>query len=226
MAKQKLTFKIEGGLDKVSELYAASNNAADLQTYGENPAALLQALSITSEKEIRISSGYKKLAEEMGNIDFGQWLNTFEPATEESARNLQIKPLTSLWQTVNGYTPVIQAITGKAEDSMNMVVEMITVVAAVAAAAVWTSVSMQGRTPRKPPAPKMIEAAENSPTSHAFINMQMNFNMNVNYNMNMSTNGRTPRRNPPAPKMIGAADIAYMSRHAQMMAEHVGWFSK
>ena len=91
MAKQKLTFKIDGGLEKISRLYAsAESDKQALNTYGENPAALLEALSVTPEREIRLSAGYRKLAETMDTIDLSQWHDAFEPQTEKHDLSLHL----------------------------------------------------------------------------------------------------------------------------------------
>ena len=128
MKKQKLTFKIDGGLEKVSLLYAAAeNNKQSVESYGQNPASLLQALSIEPSREIRISEGYKKLASTLSTIDFGKWHDTLEPETDKNSFNLQQKAFTSLWYAVNGYDPALQA--GKLNEDFkeaNLVVVLIT----------------------------------------------------------------------------------------------------
>ncbi len=74
MSKQRLTFKVDGGLKKLSEFYSSKGSeAAATDTYWKNPGALLEALSVAPSKEIRISSGYKQLADTMGDVDFGAW---------------------------------------------------------------------------------------------------------------------------------------------------------
>ena len=83
MTKRRLTFKVEGGLKKLSELYAsADKDHKATDTYWHNPGALLEALSVAPSKEIRISSGYKQLADTMDKVDFGQWQAEGSPALQ------------------------------------------------------------------------------------------------------------------------------------------------
>ena len=127
MKKQKLTFKVDGGLEKVSALYAAAqNNKQAVENYGQNPASLLQALSVEPSREIRISEGYKKLASTMDTINFGKWHDTFEPRTETTSYTLQQKAFTSLWYAVNGYDPALQA--GKMGDDFEQANAVVVVV--------------------------------------------------------------------------------------------------
>ena len=83
MTKAKLKFKVEGGLKKLSELYAsAEKDAAATDTYWKNPGALLEALAVAPSKEIRISAGYKQLADTMDKVDFGAWSTDGVPTLE------------------------------------------------------------------------------------------------------------------------------------------------
>jgi hypothetical protein len=83
MSKQKLKFKVDGGLKKLSELYASSDkDAGATDTYWKNPGALLEALAVAPSKEIRLSSGYKQLADTMGQVDFGSWSTDGVPTLE------------------------------------------------------------------------------------------------------------------------------------------------
>jgi hypothetical protein len=78
-----LKFKVEGGLKKLSEFYAtAEKDAGATDTYWHNPAALLEALEVAPSKEIRISAGYKQLADTMGQVDFGSWSTDGVPTLE------------------------------------------------------------------------------------------------------------------------------------------------
>jgi hypothetical protein len=79
MTKQKLKFKIEGGLQKLADFYSATDKDTHAHdTYWHNPGALLEALAVAPAKEIRISTGYKKLAETAPTIDFDKWTGTFD----------------------------------------------------------------------------------------------------------------------------------------------------
>lgn len=185
--KQKLTFKVDGGLEKVSELYAKADNAQALQTYGENPAALLEALSVEPTQQIRVSAGYKKLADEMDNIDFGTWRDTFEGCTD----SLQPKALTSLWYAVNGYEPVIHA-GGLGDEFNNSMTVSISITVTITMTMTMTMTSTVA-------------------SGYDRVNEQMNV-----------TGGHAP---PKGPQMAHRKDLTYMARHAQTMAEQIGWFS-
>src|SRR4051812_24895592 len=103
MKKQKLKFKVDGGLARLSELYTAAEQderAAD--SYWQNPGALLEALNVAPSKEIRISPGYKKLADSMDGIDFTKWHGTFDHSRNDGDLCVQEKAFTSLWHAVAG----------------------------------------------------------------------------------------------------------------------------
>lgn len=129
MKKQKLTFKVEGGLKKLSALYASTDKET-ADTYWQKPAALLEAFEVAPAKEIRISSGYKKLADALDTLDYGLYHETL---AEEGAHNCAgVNPgvFTSLWHAVSGYEPGMQA--GRLGDEFNgpivaVAVSMITV---------------------------------------------------------------------------------------------------
>lgn len=100
MTKQKLKFKIEGGLSKLSELYAGTD-AKMSDSYWHNPAQLMEALQVAPAKEIRLSSGYKKLADALGDFDFGG----FHAAIEEEGKapcGLNLNVLQTMWDRVGG----------------------------------------------------------------------------------------------------------------------------
>lgn len=100
MTKQKLKFKIEGGLSKLSELYAGTN-AKMADGYWQNPSMLLEALHVAPSKEIRLSLGYKKLSDALGGFDFGQFYATIEEqGREECGLNLDV--LQRMWDKVGG----------------------------------------------------------------------------------------------------------------------------
>ncbi len=104
MTKQKLKFKLEGGLQKLSDFYATTDtDKTATETYFNNPAALMEALDVTPAKEIRISDGYKKLSDTMGNIDFNKWHDTFDRSAEDCGTAFQDKAFTSLMHAVGGY---------------------------------------------------------------------------------------------------------------------------
>ncbi len=101
MTKQKLTFKIDGGLKKLSAFYAgAAEDAAT--TYWQRPSALLEALAVAPAKEIRLSSGYKKLADALDTLDYGLYHETLS-AKESSACGTNANVFTSLWHAVSGH---------------------------------------------------------------------------------------------------------------------------
>jgi hypothetical protein len=103
VTKQKLKFKVDGGLKKLSEFYAtAEKEAGASDMYWKNPAALLEALEVAPSKEIRISSGYKKLADTMDTIDFEKWHGTFDMSRDDGDLGVQEKAFTSLWHAVAG----------------------------------------------------------------------------------------------------------------------------
>jgi hypothetical protein len=154
MSKQRLTFKVEGGLKKLSEFYSSKGGeAAATDTYWKNPGALLEALSVAPSKEIRISAGYKHLADTMGDVDFNGW-------QAEGA-------------------PVMQA--GKLNDDFIHA---------------FTSVSV------------------------AVVVVVITVTVTSGYNREEPAQQRLPV--PGGPKF---ANVAEMSRHAQTVAEQVGWFS-
>lgn len=151
MSKQRLTFKVDGGLKKLSEFYAsADKDTAATETYWHNPAALLEALEVCPAKEIRISSGYKQLAETMVDVDFGQW----------SAEG----------------SPMLNA--GKLTDDFSQAFTTVSVAVVVVVVTVTVTSGYNREEPARLPV-------------------------------------------PGAPK-FGIADMA---RHAQTVAEQVGWFS-
>jgi hypothetical protein len=103
MTKQKLTFKVDGGLKKLADFYATAEKeekAAD--TYWQKPEALLEALNVAPSKEIRISSGYRKLAASMETIDFEKWHGSFDRTRDDGDLGVQETAFTSLYQTVAG----------------------------------------------------------------------------------------------------------------------------
>lgn len=103
MTKQKLKFKVEGGLNRLSDFYAATDtDLTATDTYWHNPAALMEALEVAPAREIRISTGYKKLAETMDKVDFGKWHGTFDRTTEDCEANFQDKAFNSLMHAVGG----------------------------------------------------------------------------------------------------------------------------
>lgn len=150
MTKQKLKFKVEGGLRKLSEFY--SNCDHDLnatETYWKNPGALMEALEVAPAKEIRISHGYKKLADTIDKIDFEKWESTFGRASEECGP-FQEKAFNSLLHAVGGYTPALHA--GDFRDDFEQAFTITTVAVAVVVVTV-TVVSGHQReapTPRTP----------------------------------------------------------------------------
>lgn len=155
MRKQRLTFKVDGGLKKLSEFYSsADKDTAAADTYWKNPGALLEALAVSPSKEIRISSGYKQLADTMDKVDFGQWHAEGVPMLNAGKLGDDFG---------NAFTSV----------SVAVVVVVVTV----------TVVSGHHREQEAP--------AQRLPV-------------------------------PGGPKF---AEIADMSRHAQTVAEQVGWFS-
>ncbi len=103
MTKQKLTFKVDGGLKKLAGFYATAEKeekAADI--YWQKPEALLEALDVAPAKEIRISSGYKKLADTMETIDFEKWHGSFDRTRDDGDLNIQETAFTSLYHAVAG----------------------------------------------------------------------------------------------------------------------------
>ena len=127
--KQKLTFKVEGGLSRLSAFYAgAADDAAT--TYWQRPSALLEALSVAPEKEIRLSSGYKKLADALETLDYGLYHETLS-AREAGPCGTNANVFTSLWHAVGGHDESLQA--GRLGDEFNegpivaVAVSMITV---------------------------------------------------------------------------------------------------
>ena len=127
--KQKLTFKVEGGLSRLSAFYAgAADDAAT--TYWQRPSALLEALSAAPAKEIRLSSGYKKLADALDTLDYGLYHETLS-AKETAPCGTNPGVFTSLWHAVSGHDDTLQA--GKLGDEFNegpivaVAVSMITV---------------------------------------------------------------------------------------------------
>jgi hypothetical protein len=130
MTKQKLTFKIDGGLKRLSAFYAgAADDAAT--TYWQRPSALLEALAIAPAKEIRLSSGYKKLADALDSLDYGLYHETLSAREDKSACGTNAGVFTSLWHAVSGYGEGVQA--GGLTDEFNegpivaVAVSMITV---------------------------------------------------------------------------------------------------
>lgn len=115
MTKQKLKFKIEGGLNKLSELYTATDkDSTATDTYWENPSALLEALSVAPSKEIRISQGYRKLAETMGGINFEELRGSFDYTRTDDG--VQAKPLTTILSAVAGVAPEVIRAGGLKDD--------------------------------------------------------------------------------------------------------------
>ena len=153
MSKQRLTFKVDGGLKKLSEFYStAGSDEFAVDAYWKNPAALLEALSVAPAKEIRISSGYKHLADTMGDVDFNGW-------QAEGA-------------------PIMQA--GKLNDDFTQA---------------FTSVSV------------------------AVVVVVITVTVTSGYKK------EEPVQRLPVPGGPSFASVAEMSRHAQTVAEQVGWFS-
>lgn len=107
MKKQKLTFKIDGGLDRLSAFYAgAAEDAAT--TYWQRPSALLEALDVAPAKEVRLSSGYKKLADALETLDYGLYHETLS-AQEATPCGVNEGIYTSLWHAVSGHGEGMQA---------------------------------------------------------------------------------------------------------------------
>jgi hypothetical protein len=129
MTKQKLTFKVEGGLSRLSEFYAETKEK-DPVAYWENPGALLEALSVAPAKEIRLSAGYRKLAEVMDTLDYGLYHDTLAAEGAHNCAGVNPSVFTSLWNTVSGHDTGLQA--GRLGDEFNgpivaVAVSMITV---------------------------------------------------------------------------------------------------
>jgi hypothetical protein len=128
MTKQKLKFKVEGGLKRLSEFYAgAAEDAAT--TYWQNPSALLEALSVAPAKEIRISGGYKKLADALETLDYGLYHDTLMAKAADVCTDENV--ITSIRHAVAGHDETLNA--GTISDEFNrgpivaVAVSMITV---------------------------------------------------------------------------------------------------
>ena len=180
--KEKLKFKVAGGLGKLSDFYAGTGADA-AETYFNNPAALLEALEVAPAKEIRISSGYKKLADSMEEIDFGLYHSTFSEEGVRDCSGVNLNVLTSLWNTVGGDCAV-QA--GPLKKDFNDPIVAVAV--------------------------SMITVAV------AFVNLSGMNEDKVNRNV--------PQKKPPGgPAFASREQLHQMAHHAQIVADHISWFS-
>lgn len=100
MTKQKLKFKIDGGLSKLSELYAATDSAG-ADAYFDNPAALMSALSVEPAREIRLAQGYKKLSDALCSFDFAGFHDVIEEEGKAPC-GLNLNVLQTMWDKVGG----------------------------------------------------------------------------------------------------------------------------
>lgn len=162
MTKQKLKFKVEGGLQKLSELYSRTDNdVSAAATYWHNPAALMEALEVAPAREIRISHGYKKLADTMDKIDFGKWEGTFSRAPEDAGEIFEKTAFNSLMHAVGGVDPALRA--GDYGDAFNQSVTItsVAVVVVVVTVTVVSGYQKDAPTPRTPVpgAPKFSQMA-------------------------------------------------------------------
>lgn len=186
--KQKLKFKVDGGLARLSELYTAAEQderAAD--SYWQNPGALLEALNVAPSKEIRISEGYKKLADSMETIDFAKWNGTFDRSRGDGM-GVQETAFTSLWHAVAGADrATLEA--GRLGDDFGQ------------AYTITMTMTM---------------------TMTITITVTMTMTVTVTSGYQKDEQKRLPVPGGPS---FAAADVARMSRYAQTLADHVGWFS-
>lgn len=189
MTKQKLKFKVDGGLAKLSELYTAADKdegAAD--AYWQNPGALLEALNVAPSKEIRISPGYKKLADSMDAIDFAKWNDTFDHSRDDGM-SVQENAFTSLWHSVDGADrATLEA--GRLGDDFGQ--------------AYTITMTM---------------------TMTMTITITVTMTMTVTITSGYSRDENQRKLPVPGGPSFATADVARMTRYAQTLADHVGWFS-
>jgi hypothetical protein len=102
MTKQKLTFKVEKGLEKIAGIYAAADkDAGAAQAYFDNPAALMEALQVAPHREIRLSPGYKRLADALCSFDFDSYQAELADGPKGEC-GLSLPILDNMWKKVSG----------------------------------------------------------------------------------------------------------------------------
>jgi hypothetical protein len=188
MTKQKLTFKVDGGLKKLAGFYATAEkeeNAAD--TYWQKPEALLEALNVAPSKEIRISSGYKKLADTMQAIDFEKWHGSFDRTRDDGDLGIQETAFTSLYHAVAGADKAALQMGRLGEDFGQAMTITMTM------------------------------------TMTITITITMTMTVTVTSGYEKDRNERVPL--PGGPKFASSAELGVMSRYAQTVADHIGWFA-
>ncbi|MBI1215569.1 MAG: hypothetical protein GC185_07105 [Alphaproteobacteria bacterium] len=154
MTKQKLKFKVDGGLRKLADFYdSAQQEKSASEAYWNNPAALLEALDVAPEKEIRISGGYKKLADTMDSVDFKKWNDTFDHDMKDNGLYVQPKPYASLWNAVDPESLQAGDLGDAFDRAYNVVVVLITITVTVTVTSGYIR-DEDSRRPATPNAPK------------------------------------------------------------------------
>ena len=131
MARKTLQFKVPGGLKKVSEFYLAHDGKTeDLNTYWHDPAALLKHFTDQPvSAQIKLSEGYKKLADTMDTVNFDRWIESFEEGKRaDDGPSVNACALTSLWHSVSGYDAGAMQLSGMRDKFNSMTVTILMMV--------------------------------------------------------------------------------------------------
>jgi hypothetical protein len=103
MSRPLLKFRVQGGLEKISQLYDRLDETPDaIQACWDRPQALLEGLVDEVSPDIALSDGYRRLADAMSSLDLSAWCSTFPHADIDELKPVDAGAVADLHERITG----------------------------------------------------------------------------------------------------------------------------